>query len=128
MSGIPEDAVSEPQTPIPTLLPVHQNKLPQQLLFCFHVSGIPEDAVHKAQTLMQILLPVHADKLLQQLLFGFHVSGIPEDAVHKAQTLMPVYCLCISTNLSISCSSVSTWAGSQMMQSMGQTLMQVGFS
>ena len=92
MSGVSDDAVSEPQTPIPTLLPVHQNKLSQQLLFCFHV------------------------------------SGIPEDAVHKAQTLMPVYCLCISTNLSISCSSVSTWAGSQMMQSIGQTLMQVGFS
>ncbi len=111
------------------LLPVHQHKLVHQLLFgLHHMDRIPEDTVSESKTLMPVLLPVHQHKLVHQLLFGLHVGGIPEDAVHKAQTQVRHYCLCISTNLSISCSSVSTWAGSQMMQSMGQTLMQVGFS
>src|SRR5574344_252195 len=36
-----------------------------------------------------------------------------------------VYAPCRATNFSSNCDSDSTWAGSQMMQSMGQTLTQV---
>ena len=59
---------------------------------------------------------------------GLPRGRIPEDAVQKAQTLMPVLLPVHPHKLFHQLLFGFHGAGSQMMQSMGRTLMQVGFS